>query len=131
MPPGDIDRKLKMRIGREGRFGGQSKPIIFDLKKKHDKKDFLRLFSRGGVRHIGDDYAEQQRELFAVKNPRIVYTPGFRDEFEKYFASLQKKVPISHHGRWVYFPWLSTLVHILEDEDFQRVRTARNRNLIN
>src|SRR5258708_9015345 len=34
-------------------------------------------------------------------------------------------------GNWVYYPWLATLVHLIEDVDFQRVRTARNRNLIN
>ena len=38
---------------------------------------------------------------------------------------------IWQHGNWVYFPWSSTLVHILLEADFQLVRTARNKNLIN
>lgn len=33
-------------------------------------------------------------------------------------------------GRWVFFPWSNQLLHILDSEDFQELRTARNQNLI-
>src|SRR3990167_10414315 len=39
------------------------------------------------------------------------------------------KTPIKR-GRWVFFPWSNQLLHILDSEDFQELRTARNRNLI-
>lgn len=33
-------------------------------------------------------------------------------------------------GTWVYLPWRHTLLHLLDDDAYQQVRTARNRNLI-
>lgn len=107
-----------------------SRPIIFDLGRPFDRRSLEELLSERKIQQVIDDYREQLHELFAVKNPSIVYSPEFPYKFEQYYAELEKKTPLVEHGRWVYYPWLSTLVHILEDKDFQLVRTARNRNLI-
>ena len=107
------------------------KPVFFQLSKGTDQQALEKLISAGDVKHISDDYREQQLELFGVKNPSQVYTPDFKSKFEKYFSDLEKKTPLHEHGNWVYFPWSSTLVHILPENDFQLVRTARNKNLIN
>ena len=130
MPKNSLNRALEKNIRKNARLGSESKPVIFDAAKKGDKNSLSSLFSRGEIKRVVDDYAEQQRELFAVKNPSLVYAPGFKEKFETYYKSLEKNAPILFHGRWAYFPWLFTVVHILEDNDFQLVRTARNRNLI-
>jgi hypothetical protein len=108
----------------------QLSPIFFDLSNTSDEKEVIDLLTTGAVRATIDDYEEQQLELFGVNNPTKVYTPSFKEEFVEYYASLHKDKPLSHHGKWVYFPWSSKLVHILNEEDFQSVRTARNMNLI-
>jgi molybdopterin/thiamine biosynthesis adenylyltransferase len=108
-----------------------SKPEFFDLTKEGDKKRVGELFVSKAIQHVGDDYEEQLRELFAINNPSIVYAPGFKERTDAYIADLQKEKLLWQHGRWVFYPWLSTIVHILEDADFQKVRTARNKNLIN
>src|SRR5581483_9575365 len=87
------------------------------------------LLEKGVIAHVVDDYLEQQKELFAVMNPSLVYTPDFPKKFEEYFTNLQK-TPLVKQGNWVLFPWISTLVHILPENEFQMVKTARNRNLI-
>ncbi len=108
----------------------QIKPFFFDLSKIDDQKKLEEMFDKEDIKHISDDYKEQELELYGVKNPGRVYSPDFKDEFEKYYQRLQSEKPIWQQGHWVYFPWSSTLAHILPEEDFYKVRTARNKNLI-
>jgi hypothetical protein len=107
-----------------------SLPVIFNLSIETDQARLGELVKSGTVRHIVDDYREQELEHFQVSNPSIVYTPDFQLKFEEHLGSLEKENPIVKRGRWVYFPWINTLVHILEEEAFFQVRTARNKNLI-
>lgn len=106
-------------------------PAIFDLTKTEDQKMVSDLFSTGQIHRVVDDYREEVKEYFQISNPSGVYAPDFEDKFQSYLASFTKDRPLWQLGRWVYYPWLSSLVHLLEDEAFQVVRTGRNRNLIN
>ena len=108
-----------------------SRPQIFDLSKTEDQDRVKKLFDDGALQQIGDDYEEQLRELFAINNPSIVYAPGFKEKTEAHLDGLKKEAPLWQQGRWVFYPWLSSLVHVLQDADFQKVRSARNKNLIN
>ncbi len=107
------------------------KPEIFDLTKKSEENKFKKLQESGDVKHTSDDYIEQLREYFGVMNPSEVYKPTFADKFADYVVGIEKKQTLQSHGLWVYYPWLSTAVHVLESAAFQQVRTARNMNLIN
>lgn len=106
------------------------RPQIFDLRKARDQRALARLFQARKIHHASDDYEEQLREYFAVMNPARVYGADFEERFEQYKTDVEKHTPLWRHGRWAYFPWLSSLTHILEEDAFQTVRTARNRNLI-
>lgn len=110
---------------------GASRPIFFDISRAKDQAALSKLFKTKAIRWVVDDYMEEQRELFAIKNPTIVQSPDFEPTFQKHILSLTKKKPLSYSGVWVYFPWLSTITHILKEDEFQIVRTARNRYLIN
>jgi len=91
---------------------------------------FEALLSDGSIKQISDDYEEEQRELFGVKNPSRVYAPGFEVAFQEHYRSLSAEKSISEHGRWVYFPWRYLAAHILPEEEYYLVRTARNQNLV-
>ncbi|HBM45713.1 MAG: UBA/THIF-type NAD/FAD binding fold protein [Parcubacteria group bacterium GW2011_GWF2_38_76] len=107
-----------------------SKPIIFDLNIKKDSSRLKRIIKEGGVDQVVDDYKEQLSELFSVNNPGLVYGGKFKEYLNEYCKKLKKERPIHRQGKWIYFPWLSKLVHLLEEDDFHSVRTARNKNLI-
>lgn len=107
-----------------------SLPVIFNLASEEDQVKLNELFKTGAVRHVVDDYKEQELEHFQVCNPSIVYTPDFQSKFEEHLNSLEKEIIAVKRGKWAYFPWIDTLVHILEEEAFFQVRTARNKNLI-
>jgi hypothetical protein len=103
---------------------------IFDLSKPKDKAVVKKLLHSRAIRSVSDDYDEQLRELFAMKNPAMVYTPEFEERFKNFREGLIEKAPLVEHGRWVYYPWLAALTHVLPEADFQFVRTGRNCNLI-
>lgn len=108
-----------------------SAPHIFNLQKAGDRQTLLRLSRTSAINQVVDDYEDQLKEYFQVVNPALVYAPQFSSAMDAYISKAQKKIPLWRQGRWVYYPWLSTLVHILEEDAFQMVRTARNQNLIN
>jgi len=105
-------------------------PIIFDLASENDRRTLEQLKTSGAVKSQVDDYEEQVKELFQINNPPLVFDRNFDQLFTAHWQTLIKENPAEKQGRWAYFPWLATLVHILEDVEFQKVRTARNRELI-
>jgi molybdopterin/thiamine biosynthesis adenylyltransferase len=123
----DIEKKLQGFSAQKI----ESKPTIFELSNADHQKQVQVLFDQGKIQHVSDDYEEQLLELFGVNNPSKVYTPTFKQEFKEHFENLKSQVPLWQQGRWAYFPWTSKLVHILAEDDFFQVRTARNKNLIN
>ncbi len=104
-------------------------PVIFDLRDESAAASVQELAVTGAIQRVVDDYEEQMRELFQINNPTLVYAPGFADKFRTWLNQDVKESP-ALHGKWVFYPWIHTLVHVLDDELYQRVRTARNRNLI-
>lgn len=64
-----------------------------------------------------------------LKKPKGEIVDTF-DEQVKELMAARFDDKIKPQGCWVYYPWLDTSVHILNEEDFYFVRTSRNRNLI-
>ena len=108
-----------------------TKPVFFDLNINDDINSLNKLLASGSIQSVSDDFNEQLRELFAIKNPSIVYTPDFNKKFDDYCSTRLSEKPLYKQGLWVFYPWISKLVHILNEKDFFTVRTARNKNLIN
>ena len=122
--------KLYKNINQIAKNNISSVPIIFNLQKEDHENQLANILGKGFINQVSDDYVEQLKELFAIKNPTLVYQPDFGDKFKDYLKTVESKKPLFQQGRWVYLPWLSVLVHILEEKDFQLVRTARNCYLI-
>ena len=121
-----LDIFLKKSAQRSGGF----QPRIFNLSRARDRRALAALARARKIHRVSDDYEEQMREHFAVTHPSRVYAPDFEQRFREYKTEIEKRAPLWQQGRWVYFPWLGSAAHILEEKSFQIVRTARNRNLI-
>jgi hypothetical protein len=113
------------------KFNQSQTPIFFDLTHAKDRSSLSRLLNSHRIASVSDDYIEELRELFAIKHPTMVQSPNFEPAFKKHLGTITAKMPIARHGVWVYFPWISSISHILTETEFQTVRTARNRYLIN
>lgn len=107
-----------------------SSPSIFNLQNSDARTRVAALLDDQKIQHVIDDYEEQLREYFQITNPTLVYAPDFETKFQEYKKGEEARTPLWQHGQWVYFPWNSTIVHVLEPDAFQEVRTARNQNLI-
>ncbi|MEK7542679.1 MAG: ThiF family adenylyltransferase [Patescibacteria group bacterium] len=123
--------EIKQFIAKKVNIFSESRPYIFDLQNEEDRERVSAFILESKIQYVVDDYREQLKELFQVRNPILVYMPDFEDQFSRYVQNIEEETPLWQHGRWICFPWLSTLVHILEENSFQTVRTARNKNLIN
>ncbi len=119
---------IKKIISRNQQF--ESKPVFFDLNKRSDLKNFTELLKKNKAIVVVDQFKDQLKELFGINNPPIVYTPEYASKFELHYKQMISKKPEHLYGKWVYFPWTASIVHILDEDDFHKVRTARNRNLI-
>ncbi len=107
-----------------------AKPEFFDLSNPQDRAKKKALASSGKLFRVVDEYESELRELYAVEHPEEVLKADFKYRTSAYLASVKKQKPLEEQGLWVHFPWSGTLVHILRDLEYQKVRTARNRNLI-
>src|SRR3989344_4676984 len=96
------------------------RPRIFDLRKSDDRR--AAMYLRRGV-HVVDTYADQIKELRIVDNPTLLRKTSAHALRRALSAVDVRK------GKWVYYPWRSTLVHILGEADFVRLRLSRNKNL--
>ncbi|MBI2591061.1 MAG: ThiF family adenylyltransferase [Candidatus Brennerbacteria bacterium] len=123
MPETYLKKKIKNAI-----IGNDSaslyKPVIFDLKKKKDEAALSILLKKNKIFQVIDDWENQEKELKAVKNPRII-------SHDFLFGGKEKKEEINFQkGVWVYYPWRYSLIHILNKNDYHKVRISRNFNLI-
>ncbi|MDR3642061.1 MAG: ThiF family adenylyltransferase [Candidatus Doudnabacteria bacterium] len=121
---------LEKTLKAKAKLQAESTPRLFDLSKTGHRQNLKKLFAKKHIRQVVDDYREQLKEYYQILNPQIASLPIFEKNFQNYISGFEKNGSLMTHGRWVYFPWLETLVHILEEKNFFVVRTARNKNLI-
>jgi molybdopterin/thiamine biosynthesis adenylyltransferase len=73
--------------------------------------------------HTIDQIDSQVIDLIKADNPEIQLT---KEELNSRLADFFKDKARDFYGTWVFYPWKNTLVHILNEEDFIRIRTLRN-----
>lgn len=76
-----------------------------------------------------DIYELQLNELFEIDNPNLLHDPDFEKHKQIYVSQTQGEQP-QLRGNWVYFPWSGTLMHMVDADTYDRLRTNRNQNLI-
>jgi molybdopterin/thiamine biosynthesis adenylyltransferase len=107
-----------------------SRPLILDLSTSNGRTKISQLFSSDAVHAVRDEYKSQVKELFAIENPPLTMSQEFESSFEQYWKTLLADEPMQQQGRWIYYPWTATLVHMLAKIEYRKVRTSRNRDLI-
>lgn len=98
------------------------RPIFF---KPSDDEDYFKLKSlitENPDILIYDTIAEQLAELIKINHPdRRLLTQEYDDLIAQHTDR-----DLERYGVWVYYPWIKKLVHLLNEEEFVRVRTSRN-----
>ncbi|WP_425637533.1 Rv1355c family protein [Algoriphagus yeomjeoni] len=97
-------------------------PSIFKPSDFSDSSIFNELYHNSEVTVL-DKLDDQVAELVKVDNPTLSFT---KEELSTRVSHFFVEHDRSNYGNWVYFPWKKVLVRLLPEEDFIRVRTARN-----
>lgn len=117
-----LENKSKNKTG--------SVPRLFDLSKTAERQKLAKFIKTKKNVLVVDDYKDQLKEYFQIINPRLAFSLDFETIFKDYLKKTAGQKSLAFHGKWVYYPWNSSLVHILPEAMFFSVRTARNQNLI-
>jgi len=116
----DIDKIIQEKISTTVSSELINRPIILDLSVDGDRKNLAKLFKEKKIDNVIDSYDTQIRELNEVNNPSLIaHAP----------QKLDYKLKMDE-GVWVYFDWKRTLVHLLKEKEYVRLRTSRNAYLI-
>lgn len=122
-----MDIELHVRPRGEGVDALTCAPLLFRPVVEADRADLETLLASGRVQHVHDRLVDQVRELVRIQSPSRRFSAHELDlAVKEHLAG----APAPDHGVWVFYPWTGRLVHLLDEADFARVRTDRNRNKI-
>lgn len=123
---------LKKASGSISNKPADDHPKVVDMSAPGAAKKLDTLISSSNIFKVVDNYDEQYAELLLSKNPHLyranysVQKESIREMLDEHYGG---KEPWQL-GSWVYFPWDGNLVHILNKNDYEELRTIRNRELI-
>ncbi|MEZ4721668.1 MAG: ThiF family adenylyltransferase [Flavobacteriales bacterium] len=101
------------------------RPIILNPTKEADLNRIISLMKDRNTRVV-NCIEHQIREL--IKIERVGHIP----EELRYEELLHDQLgeDANKYGNWIFYPWDNTLIHLLAEDDFVKVRTDRNRDKI-
>ncbi len=102
-------------------------PQFFDLSNESHRQRLQDLIDRQPGIAVYDTIYQQLVGLLETRDPSRALS--LEDRKAQVDAFLDG-VPLTRHGRWVYFPWACRLLHILPENEFRELRTSSNRNKI-
>jgi molybdopterin/thiamine biosynthesis adenylyltransferase len=104
-------------------------PIIFNLSEDSDRISLLDLKRSNKIIKVIDNISLAWGELFDIEYPAKKDNKSELEVGE--FVNNKIGGSTKEYGYWVFFPWSGYLVHFPEKNDLRKLRTSRNRNLIN
>lgn len=114
---------MKISSNRPGALADTTVPILFRLKNPEDQISFSRLLESEPGLNILDQIRPQLKDLVKLENPEKTLNENeYLDLIGKKLNGTVEK----EYGVWAYYPWNKTVIHMLDEEEFIRVRTIRN-----
>src|SRR5690606_10676735 len=104
-------------------MNGQVNHLILNARSEEDSYK-LSVIRKSPNLQVVDQLNLQVRELVKLSNSTEKLSDARLDVLvEEFFRDHER----DFYGNWVYYPWRNSLVYILPEEDFIRVRTIRNK----
>jgi hypothetical protein len=111
-----------MLAARKFDLNGRISPTILNPEVSSDLKELLELKKIPHIQII-DKIESQVGDLIKSQQPqRQLSSSALEELVSNFFISNDKET----YGNWVYYPWRFSLVHVLPELEFIRVRTIRN-----
>lgn len=106
-------------------------PIFYSLIISEERQAFELLKTSGRLFEIIDPIEEMIEDLFRINFPFVeTKTSEYQKSLVRFRDQYLGGRSVAEVGRWVYFPWRQTVIHILDQADHYRLRTSRNHFLI-
>ncbi len=102
-------------------------PVILDPQIATEADLLRNLTATGRVTRTFDRLEQQLQDLVQMRNPQCQLDAN---ETQERVSDHLGQIPKAKYGRWVFFPWSGSLVHLLPPAEFIEVRLDRNRNRI-
>jgi len=117
-----MNTRLSELIKASGQMQLVYKPIFFRITDPSEKLALDQLIENQ-VSFFHDEIYGQLQELVKMKNPAVrIKTKEYPEMIQKHLGGRD----IHSYGVWVYYPWSRRLVHMLDEEEFIKVRSNRN-----
>ncbi|MES2647505.1 MAG: Rv1355c family protein [Bacteroidota bacterium] len=98
-------------------------PELFSLKNMDDRLRHAGILADHPEIKVLDFFHVQKQELIKTRQPgKNLAAESVAILYQQWLAGKD----VSDEGCWVYYSWLNTLVHILEENEFVELRTNRN-----
>lgn len=97
------------------------RPVFF--RRVNDKEKMDGLLENNKEIDIIDQIEAQLVELIRLDHPSKKLTES---EQRAFIDNHIGATSLYDYGVWVYYQWLNQLIHILDEEEFVRIRTSRN-----
>ncbi|MDB5178633.1 MAG: hypothetical protein JWN01_576 [Patescibacteria group bacterium] len=111
----------------KGIHNNMTAPII--LLEGHYTETELSQLKNEKIWNFKDIYQPQLTELFEILNAQLIGMPEFEGKLKEFIA--ERSVPKSElRGNYVYYPWSGLLLHMVNEEELNILRTNRTNNLI-
>jgi len=105
-----------------------TKPQLFEADAVSSQKALEEMLVKDKTIEVVDHYEDMLRELFTLDHPQLKANKvKLQQEFESW-AQRQRdnKGGFTRSGIWAYYPWRQQLVHVVPEDAYYRLRTARN-----
>lgn len=99
-------------------------PKLMRLSQIEDRQELTKLLLNNPQISVFDSIESQLFDLIKLKNPKRKFKHEDANQLIKDWLG---NTSIYEYGVWVYYPWSSKLVHLLDENEFVEVRTIRNR----
>ncbi|MFY8137319.1 MAG: hypothetical protein ACOVMR_04400, partial [Flavobacteriales bacterium] len=96
---------------------------FFYLKKEAHQLALSELLSLHPECLVVNTIQQQLKDLIKLEHPAIKLS---EEQYSEKIAEKLNGQSEDSFGVWVYYPWRNTLVHLLDEDDFVKVRTIRN-----
>lgn len=103
--------------------GPSWRPVVLSPAAEADRQTIARL-SRDRDIIVFDTIVDQLRDLAATREPASQLTPT---DLDARVAAILDGKASTDYGNWIHFAWSRRLVHLLPPDEFQELRTDRNR----
>jgi len=98
------------------------KPVFLRISNPSEKSAIDQLIENH-VSFLHDEIYGQIQELVKMESPAVrIKNDEYPELIKKHLAGRD----INSYGVWVYYPWSRRLVHMLDEDEFIKVRTNRN-----